>query len=160
MMKTTMALIAAEGHTAPPLVDLDNTVFIQFGIFMVLLLVLNRLVFRPYLALLRERHENIDGAKEEAQRANCDAEQALLTYEEQIMKARKDASASRLRHREEGEMKASEVLAEARKEGEAKLQATRLKINKSAQAATLALRTRADQIASDVAAKLLGRRVS
>lgn len=142
-----------------PLVDLDGTVFIQFGIFLIMLVFLTKFVFKPYLALLRERGENIEGAREDATRVNTDADAKLSSYEEQIVKARKEAASVRAEHRGVGESHAQELLAEARKESDTKLEAARLKIEKSAQAAQLALRTRADQIAKTVASKLLGREV-
>ena len=154
-MKTPLILLSGN----IPLVDIDGTVFVQFGIFLIMLVFLTKFVFKPYLALLRERGENIEGAKEEATRVNTDADVKLSSYEEQIVKARKEAASVRAEHRGEGESRAQELLAEARKESDTKLEAARLKIEKSAQAAQLALRTRADQIAKTVASKLLGREV-
>jgi len=159
MMKTALVLLAAEGHKPAPLVDIDGTVFVQFGLFLLLLIVLNKLVFRPYLALLRERDENIDGARTEAQKMNDRAGTDLDSYEDQVMKARKEAATVRAELREEGEKTAAELLAEARNQSEAKITAARDKIHKSADAARLALRTRADGIAKEIATKLLGREV-
>ena len=154
-MKTPFILLSAN----IPLVDIDGTVFVQFGIFLIMLVFLTKFVFKPYLALLRERGENIEGAKEEATRVNTDVDAKVSSYEEQIVKARKEAASVRAEHRSVGESRARDLLAEARTESDAKLEAARLKIEKSAQAAQLALRTRADQIAKTVASKLLGREV-
>ena len=159
MINTALVLLAAEGHKPAPLVDIDGTVFVQLGLFLLLLLFLNRLVFRPYLALLKERDENIDGARTEAQTMNDRATTDLDSYEDQVMKARKEAATVRAELREEGEKTAAEVLAEARGQSEAKITAARDKIHKSADAARLALRTRADGIAKEIATKLLGREV-
>jgi F-type H+-transporting ATPase subunit b len=158
-MKALFVLLAAEGHKPPPLVDLDGTAFVQFGIFVILLFFLTKLVFRPYLALLRERHENIEGAKKEAEGVNTQADDKLNSYEDQIARARKEAAAVRLELREKGESHANTILAKARTDSEAKVQAARNKIEKSSQAAKLALRTRADQIAKSIVTKLLGREV-
>ena len=159
LMKAIFVLLAAEGHKAPPLIDIDGTVFVQCGLFLLLLIVLNKLVFRPYLALLRERDENIDGARAAATEMNEKSASDLESYEDQVMKARKEAAAVRAEFREEGEKAANEVLAEARNQSEAKLTAAREKIQRSADAARLALRTRADRIAKEIAGKLLGREV-
>ncbi len=155
---TPLTLLAAGGHE-PPLVDIDGTVFVQLGIFLLLLIVLTRFVFKPYLALRAERSTRIEGAKEEAQGLATDADTKLARYEEQILKTRKEAAATRLELRKEGESTASGKLAEARSSADAKLEAARQKLGKSADAAQLALRARADVIARSIAGKLLGREV-
>jgi F-type H+-transporting ATPase subunit b len=158
-LKTTLVLLAGGGHKPAPLVDLDGTIFVQFGIFIVLLFILTKLVFRPYLALLKERSANIDGAKEEAQRMSTAADADLASYEDQVLKARKDAANVRTALRGEGEQQATAVMAEAREQAEQRVTAAREKIQKSAAAAQLSLRAKVDRVAQEIAAKLLGREV-
>lgn len=156
-MKTTLLLLSA-GKPAP-LVDIDGTIFVQFGLFIILLIILTKFVFRPYLALLKERDQNIDGAREEAGRMSEQAAGDLERYEDQIVKARKEAAAVRSTFREEGEKQGVDLLAEARTKSEARISDAREKIRKSAEATRLALRTGADRIAGEIATKLLGREV-
>jgi F-type H+-transporting ATPase subunit b len=158
-MKPLFLLLAGGGHKPPPLVDFDYTVFVQLGIFLVLLVVLTRFVFRPYLALRAERAKNIEGARAEAQSVGSVTAEKLATYEGQITATRKEAATVRAQLRAEGESRAAEVLGAAHTEASAKIESARQKIHDSAQAAQLALRTRADQIASSIASKLLGREV-
>jgi F-type H+-transporting ATPase subunit b len=155
---TPLTLLAAGGHEIP-LVDFDNTVFVQLGIFLLLLIVLTRFVFKPYLALRAERSLKIEGAREEAQKLSEDAALKLTGYEEQILRTRKEAAVTRLELRKEGESAAASKLAEARGAADATLEAARQKLGKSADAAALALRARADVIARAIAQKLLGREV-
>ena len=159
MNATYFVLLTAEGHKPAPLVDIDGTVFVQFGLFLLLLVVLNSCVFRPFLALLRERDENIDGARTKATEMTARADEHLSSYEDQITKARKEAAVIRAGFRGEGEQEASGVLAEARNQSEVRITAARQKIKRSADAARLALRMRADGIAKEIATKLLGREV-
>ena len=49
----------ASGH---PLIDIDWTVLVQFGLFLLLLFVSNKLLFQPYLRLRERRKEGIAGA--------------------------------------------------------------------------------------------------
>ncbi len=42
-------LLAAAAAHDPPLLDLDSTVFLQLGIFVITALILTRVLFRPYL---------------------------------------------------------------------------------------------------------------
>ena len=47
----------AAGH---PLIDIDLTVFVQFGLFLLLFVVANKLLFQPYLALRERRKAGIE----------------------------------------------------------------------------------------------------
>jgi F-type H+-transporting ATPase subunit b len=158
-MSAYLSLLSAAGSKPPPLVDIDATIFVQFGIFLLLLLVLTRAVFKPYLALRAERSRSIEGAREEALQLDQDARAKLETYERQILAARKEAAAGRLGCRQEGETKAAALLEDARHRAEESLQAARHKLEKSTEAAELSMRTRADTIARIAASKLLGREV-
>ena len=159
MMTTIWVLLAGTGHSPPPLIDIDSTVFVQLGIFLVLLVVLTLTVFRPYLALRADRSRNIEGVREEALKLSQANEEKLQGYEEQIARTRKEAAAVRVQIRQEGDTRATELIAEAQKRAAAELGAARQKIEKSTQAAELSLRTRADVLAKAVATKLLGREV-
>jgi F-type H+-transporting ATPase subunit b len=153
------AVLLSAGQKEIPLVDIDSTVFIQFGIFLLLLLFLTRFVFSPFLALRRERSQQIEGAREEALMLGKTSEEKLGTYEKQIFQARKEAALVRERMRKEGEENASSLLADAHSKAEAQIAAARQHIEKSVQAAELGLRTRADHVARAVAEKLLGREI-
>ncbi len=159
MMNSLILLLAAGGHTPPPLVDIDLTVLVQFVIFLILLFVLNNLVFRPYFALRKERSENIEGAREKAGQLSADAEQKIARYEEQIMSARKEAATSRAQYREAGEAQASQLLQGARSEADAKVEAARAKMAKSVQQAETELQAHAATVARAIASKLLDREV-
>ena len=158
-MEPLRVLLAAEGHKPPPLVDLDGTVLIQLGFFLFLWIVLSRLVFKPYLALRGEQHANIEGARQTAEREQAEAADKLAHYEQQVLRARKEAAAGRVSQRAHGEEAAQQILAEARTQAEAKVQEARKKIQQTAPAAQLTLRARADQLAQMVVAKVLGRTV-
>ena len=156
-----LALLAASGgHKAPPLIDVDGTVFVQFAIFMVLLFVLNTFVFKPYLAMRRDQEDSIEGAKARATSEQDNASEMLAGYEAKLLSARKEAAAERLVVRADGESKAQKTLAIARKSAEKQVVDAREKLEKVAPAARLALRTRADQLAKVVAAKVLGRAIN
>jgi F-type H+-transporting ATPase subunit b len=144
---------------APPLVDIDATVFIQLGIFLLLLVVLTRFVFRPYLALRSERTAKIDGAQAEAQKLSQDADAKLTAYEAKILAVRKEAATVRAQIRAEGDARAAELLGTARSDSQTTVEAARQKLERSTQAAALSLRTKADQIADAIVSKLLGREV-
>lgn len=151
--------VLLSGGKPPPLVDFDATILVQLGIFLLLLVVLTRFVFRPYLALRAERAEKIEGARAEAQKLSQDADAKLATYEAKIVAVRKEAATVRAQIRAEGDARAAEVLGAARGESQTAVEAARQKLERSTQAAALSLRTKADQIADAIVSKLLGREV-
>jgi F-type H+-transporting ATPase subunit b len=159
MITTTWVLLAAVAERPPRLIDLDHTVFVQLGIFLCLLLILTRWVFRPYLALRAERGRSISGVREQALELSDETKRKLGSYEEQIAKTRKEAAVVRLDLRQQGEARAGELVADAQQRADAELNTARQRIEKSTQAAELLLRTRADVLAKAVAKKLLGREV-
>ena len=75
----------ASGH---PLIDIDYTVFVQFGLFLLLFALANKLLFKPYLQLRERRKAGIDGAREEAERMTAQADAKLADYEKQLAAAR------------------------------------------------------------------------
>ena len=157
-MNPQFVLLSAKG-APPPLIDIDLTVVIQFIIFLALLILLSKLVFKPFLEILKERNENIEGAREKATVLDAEADEKLESYEEQIKAARKEAAAVRGQFREDGEVKASEILNGARAKTDAKITAARKKTAQSVKTAGEALQKQADQVAKSIASKLLGREV-
>ena len=151
--------VLLSGAKSPPLVDIDGTVFVQLGIFLLLIVVLNHFVFRPFLALRAERTDKIDGARAEAQKVSQDADAKLATYEAKIVAVRKEAATVRGQIRAEGDARGAELLGAARRDSQATIEAARQKLERSTQAAALSLRTKADQLAGAIVSKLLGREV-
>lgn len=158
-MTSYFVLLAAKGHEPPPIIDIDYTVVVQFGIFIMLLLVLSRFVFRPWLEIHKERSENIEGAREQAGTLDSEADEKFTRYEEKISYARKDAAKVRARVRGEGEERANEILGDARHKTEAKIERARQRTAKSIEKAEVELRRHADEVAKAMASKLLGREV-
>lgn len=154
----TLTLLVA-GHNPPPLVDIDNTVFIQLGIFIVLFIILGQLVFRPYLALRRAQQEHTDGARDLAEQLAANTSQKIQVYEQQLMAARKHAAELRGQIRRSTEENAGQQRAVARQRAEEILAAGRKALEKNTQVAQLELRVRADSIAKAMASKVLGREV-
>ena len=77
---------------AHPLIDIDGTVFVQFGLFLILLVVANKLLFQPYLQLRERRKAGIEGARAEAERMTASADAKLADYEKQLGAARSRAN--------------------------------------------------------------------
>ncbi len=153
-------LIAAQEEAPPPLIDVDGTLFVQFALFLIMLLVLSRLVFRPYLKLRDERHHGIEGAREEAHAMEERARQANADYEAGLTRARQRGAEERQRLRAEAAIYERQVLGVARDESATALEAARARITAEATAANLKLQAESSTLARQIVTKILGREVA
>jgi F-type H+-transporting ATPase subunit b len=152
-------LLAAE-ETPPPLIDVDGTLFVQFGLFLLMLLVLSRLVFRPYLKMRDDRDKGIAGAKHEAEEMVARASKILSDYDAQLGRTRQRGADERARLRGEGAVRERQLLGAAREEAQRALEAARDDIRGQAHAARTQLDTEAAALARQMARKVLGREVA
>lgn len=157
-MTPTLAVVASgQSH---PLIDIDGTVFIQFGIFLVMLFVSNKLLFQPYLRLRARRAEGIDGARATAERMTAEADAKLADYEKQLAIARNRSSEEQRKIRAEANAHDREVTSAARAKNAAALEEARARVQAETEAARKELLPRAEQIGKDIAKRLLGREVA
>ncbi len=108
------AASAAQEEKAPPVIDLDGTVLVQFAIFVVLYLVLRKFLFAPYLRMRAEREQHIEGAERKAQELEGRRESLENEYAARMAKARAGAEEERAKLQAEGRARESELLTQAR----------------------------------------------
>ena len=113
-------LIAAEEYQRS-LIDVDGMLFVQFFFFMLMLIVLSRVLFNPYLAMRAARHKGIEGAREEASSMQERAQKTNADYDAKLTKARLRGAEERARLRGEGAIHERQVLGAARDESQKQL---------------------------------------
>jgi F-type H+-transporting ATPase subunit b len=150
-------LLIAREETQPPLIDLDGTVFVQFALFLIMLLVLSRFLFRPYLKMRDARHKGIEGAREEASSMQERARQTNADYDAKLTKARVRGAEERARLRGEGAIHERQVLGVARDEAQKTLDAARARISADAGKARETLTAESTVLAKQIVKKILGR---
>jgi F-type H+-transporting ATPase subunit b len=153
-------LLVQQEEAPPPLIDVDGTLFVQFGLFLIMLLVLSRLVFRPYLALRGQRSKSIDGAKHEAKEMEGKARSMVADYDARLTKAKQRGGEERMRMRSEAAARERQVLGQARDESSKTVDAARLKLSRDAAHAKTALDAQAQALAKQMVKKILGREVA
>lgn len=156
-----MAAEAAEAveEKAPPIIDMDGTVLVQFALFIVMFLVLRAFLFKPYLKMRDERAEKIEGAEAKAGNLAKRAEQLEADYKAKVAKARASAEEERAKLQSEARTRESELLGQARTRAQGRIQATREQIAQQVAAAQSELQQRAQALGHTLASKLLGREV-
>src|SRR5262245_2209318 len=136
-----LGLAAAAEH---PLIDIDFTAFVQFGIFAVTLVVASTLVFRPYLRMRDARSAGIEGKREESARLTADSEASLADYETKVAAARDRALDERRKIRTEAAVAHRETTDKAKAQAIAAVNTARQTLESQAEAARKELLPRAD----------------
>jgi F-type H+-transporting ATPase subunit b len=147
----------ASGH---PLIDIDWTVAVQFGLFLLLYFMANRLLFKPYLQLRERRKQGIDGARAEAEQMTARADASLAAYEKQLAVARSRANEEGRQVRAEAAKHEKEVTDKARAAAQQSIDEAAAKMRQETDAARLQLLPQANALARQIASKLLGREVA
>jgi len=141
-------------------VDLDLTLFVQLGFFVVLLLVLKPTLFDPMMRLFEEREKRIEGTRHRATKEDEKSAKALAKTEVILNKAREAGAAERDSLRAEGLKREAELMNVVRAETAATLDGGRSEIAKEAKAARTQLSTEVRTLAGDIASRVLGREVA
>jgi F-type H+-transporting ATPase subunit b len=145
---------------AHPLIDIDSTVFVQFGLFLLLLWVANKWLFQPYLQLRERRKAGIEGARAEAERMTAQADSKLADYEKQLASARNRANEEGRKVRAEAAANEKSTTDTARASAQKSIDEATAKMRGQAEAARLQLLPQANTLAKQIASKLLGREVA
>jgi F-type H+-transporting ATPase subunit b len=142
---------------AAPVVDIDGTIFIQGGIFLGLMFVLQQLLFKPWLEVQERRAEKIDGAFALADKLEAQAGDKESQYAADLAAARDKATATRSAVRKESEAEGEKLLTAARQEAGETLAREKARLGDEADKARAALDARIDELANNITAKVLGR---
>ena len=142
-MDQTPIVSLASGH---PLIDIDLTAVVQFVLFLLVYVIANKLLFKPYLALRERRKAGIDGARAEAERMTATADAKLAG--EEGRKVRLEAAAHE-----------KDVTDKARSSAQKAIDEAQATMRSQTDAARAQLLPQADALARSIASKLLGREV-
>lgn len=143
-----------------PIIDLDSTIFLQLGVFVITGLLLTRILFRPYLQVSRARAEGIEGARAEARRMDDEAQAKMAEYAQAFNTAKSKANTERAKLQGEAVERERAIVEAARKANAEALEKARAQIVADAEVARAELGPRARDIARDIAKKILGREVA
>jgi F-type H+-transporting ATPase subunit b len=153
---------AAEAeHEAPSLFagDLGNS-FWTLLIFVLVLVVLGKYAWGPILAALQTRENFIREALEKAKREREEAEARLREYEERLAGARAEASAIVEEGRRDAEVVKRRIEEDAKRQADLMIERAKREIQIATDTATKSLFTLSAKLATDVAARVLGRELS
>lgn len=141
------------------MIDINYTLLIQLANFIVLLLALNFILFRPLRSAMEEREQNISSAFGDAKADQERVQQLLERYNAALAEAKQKATATYNALYQAGiDAQRDMIAAERRMAGEL-LDKARADIAAAAALARTELRNEAERLAEDIATKILGRAV-
>ena len=165
-MNTLTNLLEAAAAGAAPrsneaqLLDIDGTVFVMLGIFLVLLVVLWQLLWKPYLRVRDERVSRVEGARDQAAQLEAEAAQRLTRVEQALAEARRAGDAEAAKLRLAGQTREQQVLAEAQAAARKLLAEARAKLDATVATERAVLQQQTAGLAREIAEKALGRRLA
>ena len=142
------------------MIDLDLTFIIQIGIFLVLLFILNKLLFKPYLKLFEERDGLVDGMREGASAIKKQVAEKSAQFDEAVREATLGAAQRVERMRAEGQAVAADMLAKSREKSAAEIEKAVTQIRAEAEVARKDLVRDVNLISVQIAEKVLGRKMA
>jgi len=142
------------------MISLDISILYQIIIFVVLLLILNRVLFRPYLDLLAEREHKTVGAEHDSSDLEHEGSRLRAQYEEKIAQAQAAAYAAREAIIQEGRQEREKILGQARDQASRALEQVRRGLAEAMEQERRRAVSEAAAVAGDMVSKILGRRVA
>ncbi len=141
------------------MIKLDWTLFLQFANFMILMVVLNALLFKPLRAALQARREAIESSKAKVHDIDEQVQAQIARYEAQLQEARLQGAQERATLRKAGQEEEARILGAANQTAAEKLQTIKEQIQEEAGTARQALRNETEALAREIAGKVLGRAI-
>jgi F0F1-type ATP synthase membrane subunit b/b' len=139
--------------------DLDVTYLIVLALFLVPLLILNGLLFGPFMKLFEERHEQLQGALARAEAMLVESEERATAFEAKIQVATQRGMDARNKIRVEATQEMNTRIEAERQRLATRLEAGLTELKRKRLEALADAHVEAGRLAEITAAKLLGRGV-
>ena len=152
-----LAWAASEAGHEGGLISLDKSLIVQGINFLILLFILQRLLYRPFLAKMEERTQAIQKALDEAQAARAEAARQQEENEARLRAAYAEAAAIRAQALKDAADEQKRLVDAARAESQRLVETTRAQVDADVRRAREELRHEVADLATAVAEKLIRR---
>ncbi|MFK5925152.1 MAG: hypothetical protein QM483_00850 [Desulfuromusa sp.] len=142
------------------MISVDWTLGLQFLNFIILLIILNKLLYRPLQKIMTERRETITGSYAAAKDLEAGIEEKMQRYQQQLSAAKNQANEERNKLKKVASEEEARILAEAHGKASTRLQAIKTQVGNEADEASKALKNEAETLAEQIATKILGRELA
>jgi len=141
-------------------ISVDWTLGLQFLNFIILLVVLNKLLYRPLKKIIAEREETITGSHAAAENLQADIDEKMHRYQQQLSDAKIQAIDERNKLKKTANEEETKILLEAQGKAATRLQAIKTQVGLEAEEAGNTLKKEAGSLAGHIATKILGRELA
>jgi len=156
-----VSMAAGAPHAAEQqLLDIDGTVFVTLGLFLLMLFLLKPLLWTPYLKVRQERSTRIEGYREDAERMDKEAEARFEKIQAELAETRRQGAGELAMARAEAQGREQTITAEANAKAQATLKEAGEKLEQAMAREKASLRSRAEALGREAASQVLGRSVS
>ena len=142
------------------MISVDWTLGLQFLNFIILLIILNKLLYRPLKKIIGERHETITGSHARAKDLEADIDEKMQRYQQQLSDAKAAANEERNKLKKIASDEEATILAEAHGKATIRLQAIKTQVANEAGDASKTLKSEAKSLAGQITTKILGRELA
>jgi F-type H+-transporting ATPase subunit b len=126
-------------------------------IFVLLIVPVNAIIFKPIFRALDDRNDKISGTRARAERLERDAQAVLERYESAVREVREEAEAARRARLETTRGETAQTTGEARGAAEREIERARVELSAALEDARTSLRAQSQDLAREAAARVLGR---
>jgi len=151
------AFAAVVWASARAIVDIDATLLVELGLFLLCFLLLRGLVFKPLLRLVDERRAQTQGMREEARKLDADADERNKRVLGALQQTKLEGQAERERMRQQSKQREQEILRTAKDEAARLQEAARARVEAQRADAERAGAEQSRELATGIAARLAGR---
>lgn len=145
------------GHEGGGLISLDKSLIVQAINFLILLFILQRLLYKPFLAKMAERTAAIQKSLDEAQAARAEATRQQEENETRLRAAHAEAAAIRAQAMKEASEEQKRLVEAARAESQRLVESAKAQMDADVRRAREELRREVADLATAVAEKLVRR---
>jgi len=158
LLGSASAWAASEGgHESGGLISLDKSLIVQAINFLLLLFILKRLLYKPFLAKMNERTQAIQKSLDEAQAARAEATRQQEENETRLRAAHAEAAAIRVQALKEAAEEQKRLVEAARAESQRLVESAKAQMDADVRRAREELRREVADLATAVAEKLVRR---
>ncbi len=141
------------------MISLNATLFVQVGLFLIFLFILNRLMIQPIHRIILEREEHLRQKREELVAAQEEIRRLAEDYEAQLRQAERGARESQQTMKKAVGDEARGLMVSAQEQVAAIQAKVRSEVAEELSKARVALKEQAEALSVNVTEKVLGRQV-
>jgi len=142
------------------LIEVNFTLFIQMINFFLLILILNKILYKPILKILEEREQRIEGQQQQAKKTIEDSLVILTDYNKKLYDAKIDAMNTKNAARNEASEQANGIIDDSRRKAEEIITRMQQEMASEMAQAKRELDPELSVMASTIAQQILGRKVA